>query len=241
MKQKLGLFLYVWIVGNLFGIIYTLMRITRRVEIKGHSWKKLNHKDRGLLVICNHPSPTEGALLPFLFYPLALVHFRPTLVPRGLPAGEFYHKRWFIPFRPVSIPIDRDSLREGLRCSKEVERRLREGQVVLIHPERERIYTEGDSDSRVSRSGKKMKMFRPGARRLFLNTNCLVLPVWMDGGERMIRNKSDSPRPRFTHVPRIWRKVTIKIGEPMDVGHMSKDEVVRFLEDALLELADREM
>jgi hypothetical protein len=27
----------------------------------------------------------------------------------------------------------------------------------------------------------------------------------------------------------------------MDVGHMSKDEVVRYMEDALLDLADREM
>jgi len=160
------------------------------------------------------------------------------LVPYSLPASEYYYKWWFFPLRLVSVPIDRTNLRQSLKISKKLELMLKEGKVVLLHPEQERIYTEGDCDSRVSKSGKRMKKFRHGTRRLFLNTNCIVLPVWMDGGEKVIPNKSDSPRPHLVHWPRFWRNITIKIGEPMDVSNMQKNEVLDHLECTLLELAD---
>lgn len=241
MKHTIAIFLYVWTVGNFLGFFYLLLRITRRVEIKGFDRRKLDHKGRGLLVICNHPSPTEPTLLPFLFYPSLLVRNRLGLVPYSLPAGEYYHDWKCIPFRPVCVPIERSSMRAGFKSFKEVESMLKEGRVILMHPERERIYAENDSDSLRSKSGKKMKKFRPGTRRLFLKANCVVLPVWMDGGEGMIRNSSDTPRPRCVHWPRLWRKVIIKIGEPVDVSRMSKERVIDYLEDTLLELADREV
>ena len=239
MKYKLKLYPYAWSVGNFFGIMFTLLRMTRRVEIKGYARSKFDPKGKGLLVICNHPSPTEPTLLPFLFYPWFL--FQLKYAPYSLPAKEYYDNRLFIPFRIISVPIDRSSMRNGLITVRELEGMLTDGKVILLHPEKERIYSDEDGDTRLSKSGKKMKKFRPGTRRLFLHPNCRILPIWMDGGDRMILNKSDNPTTRWVHWPRIWEKVTIKVGEPLDVTDMSKDEVVDYLEDVLLELADREM
>jgi len=241
MKQKLKLYLYAWSLGNFLGIVFMLLRVTRRVEIKGYARSKVDPKGRGLLVICNHPSPTEPTLLPFLFYPWFLFQLR--FVTYCLPARQYYDDWLCIPFRIISVPIDRASMRNNLNAVKELEGMLRDGKVILMHPERERIYSdsERDSDTRLSKSGKRMKRFRPGTRRLFMHPNCRVLPIWMDGGDRMILNRSENPTSRWVHWPRIWRKVTIKIGEPLDVTGMSKNEVLDYLEDVLLDLADREM
>jgi 1-acyl-sn-glycerol-3-phosphate acyltransferase len=239
MKQDLKLILFLLTVGNLNGIFFLLLRLTRRVRVKGYALNKLNPGGRGLLVICNHPSPVEPMLLPFLWYPWAL--FRWGWAPYGLPAKEFYDKWWVAPFRPLAVAIDRSSLRRGLETSKRIQQMLKEGKVVTIHPERERIYASGDNDTRVSATGKRMKKFRPGTRRLILSTGCRVLPVWIDGGERLILNRSDHPSDRWVHLPRIWRQVTIKIGEPMEVPSLGKEDILDYFEDVLLELADREM
>jgi len=236
-RRKLKLLLWLWTVGQALGLLYSFLRITRRVEIKGRDGRKLDPRGRGLLVIANHPSPVEPMFMTFLSYPRIFFHLGRT--PVGLPGKEYYDRRWFWPIRIMAYPIDRSSMRRGLENGKEVEAMLKAGRVVLMHPERERVYTEKNMDHKVSKSGKRMMKFRPGVRRLFLNTNCRVLPVWFDGGQRVIPNKSDVPPPKWGQWPRIWRKVTIKIGEPMEVPNLSRDEVLDYFEDALLALADR--
>jgi 1-acyl-sn-glycerol-3-phosphate acyltransferase len=226
-------------VGSLGGVLFWALKVTRRVKVKGYEKNKFDPKGRGLMLICNHPSPAEPMFLPFLFFPWYLFSLR--FIPYSLPDREYYDKWWFLPFRKVCMPVGRESKREEIKALKEMERMLKDGKVIILHPERERNFEKGAKDSRFSNSGKRMKKFRSGVRQIFLRTNCLVLPVWMDGGQKVIPNKNDYPPWSHFQWPRLWRKVTIKVGEPMELLNFSKNEVVDYLEDTLLELADKEM
>jgi len=239
MKERIKLLLYLWTIGSLGGVLFWVLRATRRVKVKGYEKSKFDPKGRGLVLICNHPSPAEPMFLPFLFFPWYLFSLRFT--PYSLPDRQHYNKRGFLPFRKVCMPIDRKNKRDELKAFEEMERMLKSGKVLILHPEKERDSEEGDNESRFSNSGKSIKEFRPGIRRMLLRTNCLVLPIWMDGGQKVIPNKRDSPPWSYIRVPRLWREVTIRVGEPVEPTNFSKNDVVEHLEDILLELADKEM
>ncbi len=239
MKERIKLLLYLWTIGSLGGVLFWVLRATRRVKVKGYEKSKFDPKGRGLVLICNHPSPAEPMFLPFLFFPWYLFSLRFT--PYSLPDRQHYNKRGFLPFRKVCMPIDRKNKRDELKAFEEMERMLKSGKVLILHPEKERTNEEETEKSRFSDSGKSMRKFRLGIRKLFLRTNCLALPVWIDGGQGVIPNKNDSPPWSHFQFPRLWRGVIIKIGEPVELSNFPQNGVVDCLEDILLGLADKEM
>jgi 1-acyl-sn-glycerol-3-phosphate acyltransferase len=239
MKERIKLLLYLWTIGILGGVLFWVLRVTRRVKVKGYKKSKFDPKGRGLVLICNHPSPAEPIFLPFLFFPWYLFSLRFT--PYSLPDRQYYDNRIFSPLRKVCIPVDRENKRGELKAFKEIEGMLKSGKVLILHPEKERNSNEETKVSPFSKSGKSMKEFHPGIRKLFLGTNCLAVPVWIDGGQKVIPNKNDFPPWSKFQFPRLWREVSIKIGEPIELSHFSKNGVVEYLEDTLLELADKEM
>ena len=238
-KDKLKVFPSIWVMGNLGGLSFWFLKATRRIKIEGYHKTKFKANDKGLLLFSNHPSPAEPLLLAGLFYPRYLFSFK--TIPFALPAGEHYDRWWYAPFRRLSIRIDRDNPRQGPIVTKKLEKVLSEGKVLVMHPERERVFEEGDDDSIFSTTGRRMKKFRTGSRRLFSSNECQVLPIWIDGGEKMFPNKPAKPSKLFLQWPRPWRKVTIKVGEPLDLSGISKAEILEYLENVLLELADKEM
>jgi len=239
MRDKIELLLYGWSLGLIGGFVSWMLRITGRLVVLGYQRKKLDPRGRGLIVFTNHPSPAEPIVAASLFFPWFL--FSPRYMPFGLCACEYYRKWWFLPFRRIAISIDRDSRRGMLHSNRDVERIVGEGRIVVIHPEEERDYIGGDDGTRYSRTGKRMKSFRGGTRRIFLYSHCVVLPVWIEGGQGVIPNKTDLARWQFFQWPRVWNKITIKIGDPLDLSGFSKDNVLEYLENELLELADSEV
>jgi len=69
LKDRIRLFVVAWSIGVLGGLLLWLLRITARVKVEGYNRRKLDPKDKGLILIHNHPSLWEPALLPFLFFP----------------------------------------------------------------------------------------------------------------------------------------------------------------------------
>ncbi|MDY6835432.1 MAG: lysophospholipid acyltransferase family protein [Chloroflexota bacterium] len=239
MRDKIELLLYAWFFGLIGGLVIGMLRITGRLIVLGYQREKLDPKGKGLIVFANHPSPAEPIIVEFLFFPWFL--FSPRFVPFALPACEYYRKWWFAPFRRIAISIDRDSLRGMLNSTVKVEKAMEEGRIVVIHPEEERNYVGGDDSIRYSSTGKRMMSFRRGTRRIFLYSDCVVLPIWIEGGQGVIPNKADLGKWQFFQWPRVWNKITVKIGDPLDLSGFSKDNVLEYLENVLLELADREI
>ncbi len=237
MKEKIKLLVYVWTIGLFFGLIFLIFRITRRIKIQGYSRSKLDPKDKGLSLISNHPSLWEPALLPFLFFPWYLFSLR--FVPFSVvDKTNYYDKLWFLPFRRVSIPIERGKSREEIKAVDAMIEMLRQGRILILYPEGRRTFKPGEF--KVSAPGNKIHKFPRGLRKLFGATSTPVLPIWTQGGDRVIPNKLAFPRFPHFPFPRIWRQTIIKIGEPFILRTASKNEIIETLEDVLLKLGDRE-
>ncbi|TAN58588.1 hypothetical protein EPN15_00585, partial [Patescibacteria group bacterium] len=102
--KKMRLMATAWTVGIIGGVIFTVLRISGRIKIKGVLPKQ--PKDSGLLIISNHPSLWEAGIFPFLLFPRYLLNQR--AIPFSTPDKEnFYDKWWFALFRPVCVPVPR--------------------------------------------------------------------------------------------------------------------------------------
>jgi 1-acyl-sn-glycerol-3-phosphate acyltransferase len=245
LKEKIKLFVVAWSIGLLGGLLFWLLRIITRVKVQGYHRRKLTPKDKGLILIHNHPSLWEPALLPFLFSPWYLFSLR--FAPFSIPDKKNYHdKWWFSLLRAVCIPMERGSPKGEARALKRMKEKLSQGKVLILAPEGGRTF-KGE-EFKVIRGGeievvkglpevdlrysKALRRFKPGIGWLVFNTKAEILPVWTEGGERVIPNRLSFKLP----FPRFWRQTLIKIGQPLDLAELSKGEITDFLEDLILKM-----
>jgi 1-acyl-sn-glycerol-3-phosphate acyltransferase len=245
LKKKIKLFTAVWSIGLLGGLFLWVLRITGRVEIKGYDRRNLDPKNRGLILIHNHPSLWEPVLLPFIFFPRYLVSYR--FIPFSTPdKHNYYDKWWFYFFRTVCVPIERGSPKGEARALKQMQEMLLDGGILIIAPEGGRTF-KGDKFKSItgeiidtinepalirSNHSKKIRRFKSGIGHLVFNTKAEILPVWTEGGDRVIRNGLAFKLP----FPRLWRKTKILIGEPIVAEDFSKKEIPEILENSMLKI-----
>ena len=236
MREKVKLFLLVWTVSLFLGLVFLVLRLTKRVEVSGYSRKKLEPGEKGLILVSNHPSLWEPMLLPLLFFPWFLFSLR--LIPFSIVDKEnYYDKRWFTPLRLVCLPIKRGSPREEVKSMEKMKEALAQGKILILFAEGGRTFKGEEFKS--SPSGRKIRKFGKGLKRLFSNGEIIILPVWTEGGEKVVPNALSFPRfPHFV-FPRIWRKTIIKIGEPFRIEGVSKQEMIEIIEGTLLELGEK--
>ncbi len=245
MKEKIKFFVAAWSIGLLGGLLFWLLRITNRVKVQGCERRKLDPKSKGLILIHNHPSLWEPALLPFLFFPWYL--FSSRFAPFSVPdKNNYYDKWWFSFLRIVCIPMERGNLKGEVRALRQMQEKLVEGKIIILAPEGGRTF-KGE-EFKVIREGKidvvkslpeidsgdnkAIRRFKPGIGWLASKNNVEILPVWTEAGERVIPNEFSFKLP----FPRFWRQTRIKIGEPIDLGELSKKEIIELLEDSILKL-----
>lgn len=243
MKSNIRLFVVTWSIGFLGGLFLWLLRITARVKIQGYNRSKFDPKGKGLILVHNHPSLWEPALIPFLFFPWYL--FSSRFVPFSTPDKINYHdKWWFSLLRAVCIPIERGNLKGEARALIRMKERLVDGKVLILAPEGGRTFKgeefkviKGEKIEVLPELDSKddivLRRFKPGIGWLVYNSKAIVLPVWTEGGQKVIPNGPSFKLP----FPRFWRQSRIKIGEPLDLEKLSKQEITEFLEDSILKLA----
>ena len=252
--NKLFLIFYVWTIGMVGGILFWLLVVLGRVRVEGYKLKKILQFIKfpgGKIVIHNHPSLIEPALIPFLFFPFYL--FFPSAIPYSTPDKKnCYAKWWFIPLRPVSVPVQRGEEREEEKEGKfEFHRRLLEkikkGCVVILAPEGGRTFRGGEfGEFKVIKNGKimirkswqkvkdesfKIRRFQKGLSSL-LRKQTAFLPVWTEGGEEIIPNKDSFSKTLLSSFPKFW------IGEIIKSQDLSNLEE---LEEVLLKCSIRKL
>ena len=90
-----------------------------------------------------------------------------------------------------------------------------------------------------SQKGKKIRIFKDGLGWLVLKTGALVLPVWVEGTEKVLPNRPD----KLFSCPNLREKITIKIGEPLRFHGLpaaKREQATQIIANALLRLADEE-
>ena len=79
--------------------------------------------------------------------------------------------------------------------------------------------------------GRELGKLKDGAAWLALVTGARILPIWVEGTDKVLPNNKYP-------LPRLWHRVTIKIGNPVSIQGNTRKEATSEISQALLELAD---
>ncbi len=249
MKEKVGNSIklaVLWTVGALGGTLFFLLRIFGRIRLTGYDIRKFRPTEKGLIVIYNHPSLWEPGLVPFLLFPFFLFSLKFT--PYSAPdKRNFFDKWWFYSIRCFCIPIDREKGRtKGLR---ELIKSVNQGKIVIVAPEGGR--TDKGEQFKILKEGTiiikkkgelspeeknlpKIRRFQRGFSALLKFTEAAVLPIWTEGGDRVIPNKDSFPKGLYFLFPNLKVKTIIRIGERIKIKDANQ------LEDILLKLSQKQ-
>ena len=223
--------------GVVLGIIFHIIRILKIIPV--WHWERFPHWQRKIILVSNHPSLLEPLLLPLLFFREYFFHpfkFAPWSAPDK---KNFYDPWYWFWTRPRMVPIDRNDEREELKSLFWMKRILNSGGIIILFPEGGRTY-KGD-DFLYSRKGKRIRILMGGLGWLVLKTKATVLPVWVEGTDKVL---PPNPNPdKLFSWPNLREKMTIKIGKPLEFEGSSavgREVVTQMIANALLKLADEE-
>lgn len=144
--------------------------------------------------------------------------------------------------RTRSIPIERGKS-NGDKALLKMKRILDDGRILILFPEGGRTDASKSLKTvnyRYSANGKKIREFRSGVGFLAAKTEATILPVWVEGTDKIIPNEVYF---KLSSIPKINRKekINIKIGKPFKCPADIKNDlnkVINLIEGKLLELAD---
>jgi len=232
-KDKILIVLAIYTIGLLLGLFLYLLRILEWVKIE--HWERFPKRRKRVLVVSNHPSLLEVVLVPVLFFRDYILHpFN--FSPWNVPDKKNYYDRWYWAWAKIRlVPIDREDDREAFRALRRIKKILDFGGIVILFPEGGRTF-KGKTFF-TSDKGKKLRILKEGIGWLILKTNPLIVPVWIDGVEKVLPNKPDK---LYHCIPRFWKGVTVKIGEPIHIEDKKKEEITQEIALILLKLADEE-
>lgn len=243
-EKILYLFL-LYTIGVFFGCLFHMLRLIGTVRIL-HK-ERIPHGQGNMIIISNHPSLLEPILLPLLFFGDYIRHpFK--LCPISIPDKENYMDKWYWWWlRFCAIPIDRKDKKKGMEALHKMKNALNAGRIIIPFAESSRtcwgkLFAESKKGKKIKISDERNQTMEGagGISWLIKQTNPLVLFMWIAGAENILPNSPD--RKKLYHTfPRLWKKMTIKIGEPIRFSEeLSREEIAKELTIHLLNLADEE-
>jgi len=247
-----------YILGPILGIAVCLLESFGRIRFL--HFERFPIWETKLIIVSNHPSLLEPFLLPlagfpwmnfpWVFSPLwsrikfSLSWFRELqkefylpkkLVPSNVPdRNNFYDPPYWGLLRVINVPINRNGGASGkISTILALKETLETGRRVLIFPEGTRTYKAMKKSGTTTVSGKKLGELKDGAAWLAIKTNARILPIWVEGTDTVLPNDG-------LPVPRLWHRITIKIGTPFSVQDGKRRQATSEITQALLNLADEE-
>lgn len=211
-----------------------------------------------LIVVSNHPSLLEPIILPLMWFPWMNFPwvFSPVwsrikfsskwfkelqkefslpkkLIPTNVPdRNNFYDPTYMTLLQAINIPVDRNGGAQGrVRTILALKNILEEGGRILIFPEGTRTFKAIENGRLTSANGKQLGKLKEGAAWLALKTNAKILPIWVEGTDKVLPNNG-------LPLPRLWRRMIIKIGSPFRVQRDTREGVTSEIAETLLQLAD---
>ena len=252
-----------FLVAPILGILICLLEAIGRIKFV--RFDRFPIWEGRLIMVSNHPSLLEPIILPLIGFPwmnfpwvfshlwlrikFSLSWFKELkkefslskkLIPANAPDRQnFYdHPGWKL-FQGVNIPVVRKggaiARYRTVRILKEI---LENDGRIIIFPEGTRTFKAKKKEVVVSSNGKNLGKLQDGAAWLALNTGAKILPIWIEGTDKVLPNK-ESPVFKFWHL-KIWHRIVIKIGDPFCIQSKTRQEATAEITRALLELADEQ-
>jgi 1-acyl-sn-glycerol-3-phosphate acyltransferase len=245
-----------YVLGPALGIFVCLLEAFGRIKFL--HFDRFPLWEGKLVMVSNHPSLFEPFILPlagfpwmnfpWLFSPLwtqikfSLSWFGELqkefslsrkLIPANVPDNNnFYGPPYWAILRGINVPIDRNgSAHATIGTTMALKRILESGGRVLIFPEGSRTFKAIQKSGAASSDGKKLGKLKDGAAWLAIKTNARILPIWVEGADKVLPNN------KFP-FPRLWHRVIVKFGTPFSVKSITRQEASSEITQALLELAD---
>lgn len=239
-KDRILIVLAIYTVGLLLGLLLYFLRFLNWVYagwgIKVQHWERFPKKQKGVLIVSNHPSLLEVLIVPALFFRDYILHpfdFSPWNIPDK--KNYFDNWYWWAWAKIRLVPVDRENDRESFKALRRVKEILNLGGIVILYPEGGRTF-KGKGFFH-SKKGKKIRKLKEGIGWLILRTNPLIVPIWIDGAEKVLPNKIGK---LYHCLPNFLNCVTVKIGKPIHIEDKSKGQITQEVALSLLELADEE-
>jgi len=245
-----------YLVAPVLGIFVCLLEASGRIRFI--RFDRFPIWEERLIMVSNHPSLLEPVILPLMGFPwmnfpwvfsrvwdrfrFSLVWFKElrrefslprNLIPANVPdKNNFYDPPYMKMFQGINIPVDRNGGVRGRTGSVlALKKVLEDGGRVLIFPEGSRTFKAIRNGELKTANGSRVGKLKDGAAWLALKTGARVLPIWVEGTDKVL------PNDKFP-FPRLWHKVTIKIGTPFHVTGNTRTGATSEIAQALLELAD---
>jgi len=260
MKAKLlgeiRVFLTNYLLSPALGILICILEAFGR--IKFHYFERFPIWEEKVVMVSNHPSLLEPFLLPLIGFPwmnfpwvfspvwyrikFSLRWFKELqkefslykkLIPANVPDKQnFYDPTFLGIFQGINVPVVRNGGVQGRISTVSALRRILEnGGRVLIFPEGTRTFKTTVKYRAKTANGKELGKLKDGAAWLALKTDAKVLPIWVEGTDKVLPNN------KFPFL-RFWHRITIKIGTPFSIQSPTRQEATSEITQALLELAD---
>jgi len=245
-----------YLLGPALGIFICLLEAFGRIRFL--HFERFPIWEEKLIIVSNHPSLLEPVILPLIGFPwmnfpwifsplwsrvkFSLSWLRELkkefslykkLIPANVPDRQnFYDPPFWRLFQGINVPVNRNEGAHGrISTVLTLKKILEGGGRVLIFPEGTRTFKAVRKGKVTSAGGKELGKLKGGAGWLALTTGARVLPIWVEGTDKVL------PNDKFP-FPRLWHKVTIKIGHPFQVRGSTREEATAEITQALLNLAD---
>lgn len=245
-----------YLLGPTFGILICLLEAIGRIKFL--HFERFPIWEERLIIVSNHPSLLEPVILPLIGFPwmnfpwvfspawsrirFSLSWFKQLqrefslqkkLIPANVPdRNNFYDPPYMSVLQGINIPVDRNGGAQGrITTVLALKKILENGGRVLIFPEGTRTFKAIEKAKVKSTNGKELGKLKDGAAWLALRTNARVLPIWVEGTDKVLPNNR-------LPIPRLWRRIVIRIGTPFWVQGDTRQEATLEITQALLKLAD---
>jgi len=247
-----------YVVGPILGILICLLEALGRIKFL--HFERFPIWEGKLIMVSNHPSLLEPVILPlagfpwmnfpWLFSPVwarikfSLSWFKEVqkefalsqkLIPANLPdKNNFYDPPYLGLFRGINVPVNRNGEVHGrITTVLALKKILENGGRILIFPEGSRTFKAIQKSGVTTANGNRLGKLKDGAAWLALKTNARILPIWVEGTDKVLPNN------KFP-LPRLWHRVIIKIGAPFSVQELTRQEASLEIARVLLKLADEQ-
>lgn len=248
-----------YLLGSALGVIVCLLEAFGRIKFL--HFERFPIWEEKLIMVSNHPSLLEPVILPlagfpwmnfpWIFSPLwsrvkfSLYWFKElqkefSLYKKLTPANvsdrqNFYDPPFWRLFQGINVPVNRNGRAQGRISTVSALREILEnGGRVLVFPEGTRTFKAIRKGRITSTNGKEVGKLKDGAGWLALSTGARVLPIWVEGTDKVLPNNK-------LPLPRLWHRIIIKIGNPFVVHGSTRQEATLEITQALLELADEKL